>query len=248
MVLLLITTPSPNPTPITGVTLESLAPWIPAAAWGGLITSAVAVAALIFTVIQNSRSNKQFLQSYQHSHSAFSNTLREQELNRDRQFRSQVYRDFLVQESSRSDAYISYSTVRKRRTREPGKKGTSAENARLEAIEREIALAAKKIDEARAATWASLSAIQMLGSPGLLKAARAYDKAVSAANPMRERQSAVPLDFGRKRDLIFAYITEARKELGLVVVTEDEMFWNEQAELSMGPGQQADQVPSSDPP
>lgn len=220
---------SPSPSPEAEVELSNLLEWVPSAAWGGAITGAVALAALIFTVIQNSRSNKHFIKTFQ-------NTLSEQELNRDRQFRSQVYRDFLVQESARSDAYIAFSTVRKKRTHEPGKKGTPAETARLEALEREIAVAAKNIDAARAATWTSLSAIQMLGTASLLKAARAYDKAVSAANPMRERQQPVALEFGTKRDLIFAYINEARAELGLERMSKDDMFWNEQAELAESPG------------
>jgi len=158
-----------------------------------------------------------------------SNTVRQQELSLDREFKSKIFRDFLVQQSARSDAYSAFAKEIKRRSEHVGKKDHPDEIERLRALEQEIDQRRGAIDRARALVWESISAIQMLGSKDVLVAARKYDKAISANNPMR--QAPQHLEFAAKRDLIFDFQKAARRELGLPEIFRDDMFWKEQAEL-----------------
>jgi len=194
----------------------------PTAVTAALIAGGIALLGLWLTTRNNAATLLRADRSFEHDRS-------EDELSRDREFRSRVFRDFLVRESERSDAYAAYARLRRERGATVGKKDSLEELARLRALDGRIVKASDEIDERRARTWEAISAIQMLGDVEVLRTARQYDKRVSSNSP--RRSNPVHLDYATKRDLIFAFTSAARANLGLAAVSESDMFWSEQTDL-----------------
>jgi len=194
----------------------------PPAVTAALIAGGIGVLGLWLTTRNNAATLLRADRGFEHDR-------REHEMSRDREFRKRVFRDFLVRESERSDAYAAYARLKRERGATVGKKDSSEELARLRALDGRIAEASDVIDERRARTWEAISAIQMLGDVEVLRTARQYDKRVSSNSP--RRSSPVHLDYAMKRDLIFAFTSAARANLGLAAVTEGDMFWSEQTDL-----------------
>jgi hypothetical protein len=139
----------------------------------------------------------------------------------DRRERTKAYSDFLVAESARSDAFDHYATIKNEARQTPFKQGTPDEAARQEDIMRRLAAASAEIDRTRQEAWGPLSAMRLVAPDEVIRAADAYDRELAASNPRRIKVPPVPLRFGRKKELIEAFVAAARRDLGRGAVQAD---------------------------
>lgn len=139
---------------------------------------------------------------------------RERAEDADRRERAMAYSDFLVAQSARADAFNHFSHVQKQLTRDPFKKGTPEEEARLADVTARLEAANDEIDRTRIDAWGPLATMRLVGSKKVLDAAEAYDKALAASNPRRTSLKPVPLSHAAKRDLTDAFVAAAREDLG----------------------------------
>lgn len=155
---------------------------------------------------------------------------RERAEDADRRERAKAYSDFLVAQSARADAFKHFSHVQKQLTRNPFKKGTPEEHARLAEVNRRLGAANDEIDRTRVEAWGPLATMRLVASKEVLDAADAYDKALAASNPRRTSLKPVPLSHAEKRDLTDAFITAAREDLGRASVPREILVSTDDAE------------------
>lgn len=148
----------------------------------------------------------------------------------DRRERARAYSDFLVAQSARADAFNHFSHVQKQLTRNPFKKGTPEEHARLAEVNRRLRAANDEIDRTRVEAWGPLATMRLVASKEVLDAADAYDKALAASNPRRTSLKPVPVSHAQKRDLTDAFIAAAREDLGRASVPREILVSTDDAE------------------
>jgi hypothetical protein len=98
------------------------------------------------------------------------------------------------------------------------KQGTPEEEARRADVNAKLKAASEAIDRTRVEAWRPLSVMRLLASKEVLRAADAYDRALAASNPRREKVTPVPLEMSHRRDLIDGFVAAARVDLGRVAV------------------------------
>lgn len=146
---------------------------------------------------------------------------RERAEDADRRERAMAYSAFLVAQSARADAFNHFSHVQKQLTRNPFKKDTPEEHARLAEVNNRLEAANDEIDRTRVEAWRPLATMRLIASKKVLDAADAYDKALAASNPRRISLSPVPLSHAQKRDLTDVFIAAAREDLGRTPVPRE---------------------------
>lgn len=142
----------------------------------------------------------------------------------DRRERAKAYSDFLVAESARSDAFDRYATIRNELKLTPFKKDSQEHADRVAEISKRLDQASVAIDRARHEAWAPIAAMRLVAMDSVLRAADEYDKSLAASNPRRTSKTPIHLDFGRKKELIAAFVVAAREDLGRAAVRSDALI------------------------